>query len=262
MEFPFSPAEKELRDSIRTALRSLPSPPIGESGADGFPPGLRDALRSAGLFDLGAGGGGEPEHGLPAVLHLIEIARVSPGLAAALAVHNFLCRRYVRRSGRRSLPDGLGGWCLGERAFGELAASPSEGGWDLNGRQVVLGPPGFLDWLIMSASVPGPEGVKVESVFVVDRKHPGITIGPTGAPGVDAEGHGIPEAVFDNVALPAGCLLGCPGDSGIPIREIITGADGALAGLCSGIAGFALAHCLEAASGKCRSRHVPPAGAI
>ncbi len=253
MEFPLSPAEKELRDSTRSGLRSLPSPPIGAFGPDAFPPGLREALRTGGLLETGEGRAVEPRSGLAAVLQLIEVARVSPALAAALAVHNFLFRRYIRESGGGPFSGGWGAWGVSGRGSGDLTALPAGGGWILNGRQSILGAPDFLDRLMVTASAPSPGGAV--NVFVVDNRSSGIAIGRASAREAGTDGPIGPEAFFDNVSTPAECLLGCKGSVGDEIRKIVAGADSALAGLCAGIAGSALAHCLEAAFAGGRGRH-------
>ncbi len=265
MEFPLSPSEKELRDSIRSFARgSLPLLQTVASGPEAVPAALREALSSQRLLETGpeAGRGGEPRSGLASLLPLVEIARAAPALAAALAVDGFLCRSCVRRSGGPDFPAqllpeegaarGLGAWGMIERDPGDLTASPVEGGWILDGRQSVLAPAGFFDWMVLTASTGGAEGARADTSFAVERDCPGITwAGPLDT---GAGGRALPYAVLDKVAVPAVRLLGCQGGAWSKSREVFAGADVALAGLCSGIAESALVRCLEAATAKGRGR--------
>jgi alkylation response protein AidB-like acyl-CoA dehydrogenase len=255
MEFPLDPSETELRDSLRAfALRSGPLLSFPRSAGEGLPAGVREALFSRRL--LGMDQGDDPgtglRPGLVRALSLMEVARASPLLAAVLAVHNFLCSRYVRLFGspllrseflsRRGAGRGLG--TRGEaRGPAGLRAAPSAGGWVLDGRQALLTPPALCDWMIVTASPGGPD--PGSSAFVVDGRYPGLSWTRVYA-GQGGEESRPGEAVFDRVIIPAARLLGTPGRAETESRQAAAGADGALAGLCSGLAESALARCLEA----------------
>jgi len=168
---------------------------------------------------LGGSGGGAVHYALMCA----ELARGSAAIALGIYVHTALAAAAVLHLGnetqqRRFLPRLLRGEIIGCWAYAEAGAGADvstvatralRDGDDyvLNGAKLYITNSPFADFMVVvAASRPG-EGLKGLSVFAVERKTPGLSVGtPLNKLGMGASP--MAEIVFDNCRVPEANRLG------------------------------------------------------
>lgn len=155
-------------------------------------PELRDELFASGIMALQtpAAYGGRDLPFLEAVRTVEEIARVCPGVAVVVVVHNMLVSSTIRRHGsgdqrRRFLPAlsraMLGAFAISEEQAGsdafavETVAEPDGTGFRLTGRKRWTSSANAADLFIVFARTSEAAGGRL-SAFVVERESSGLSI--------------------------------------------------------------------------------------
>ena len=151
------------------------------------------------LFELGVMGveipeeyGGAGGSFFYSILAIEALARVEPGIATCVDVHNTAFINALLRWGndeqkRRYLPkaaaDTVGAYALSESGSGSDAfalaarAVPSAGGWLLSGRKLWISNGNEADVFIVFANAKPEAGYRGITGFLVERGFPGFTVG-------------------------------------------------------------------------------------
>ncbi|HTU82041.1 MAG TPA: acyl-CoA dehydrogenase family protein [Candidatus Acidoferrales bacterium] len=221
-----------------------------------FPRELYAKLNDAGIMGIivPESYGGVGADYVSYALAVEELARVDAGAAVTVSVHSMICSAVIKLGSddqkRYWLPklgseDAIAGFALTESDAGSDAAAiratakRTADGYVLNGRKqwctngsyagVVMG--------MFRTGAPGPKGV---SAFLIDPALPGITVEKvTEKLGIHTSN--TCDLAFDDVAVPAGALLGGEGDGfGSAMTALTSGRIG-IAAQATGI----LAACLD-----------------
>lgn len=168
--------------------------------------------------------GGQGGDSLAYVLLIEEFARVSPVLSIYANTSNSLGAGPLLLYGTEEqknayLPKIASGekimvFCLtepgaGSDAGGMTTTALEEGdSFVLNGRKTFVSGAPIADWAIVFAKTdPSQMGSRGISMFIVDLKLPGVTIGkPENKMGI--KGYPTSDIIFENVRLPKSCLVG------------------------------------------------------
>jgi short/branched chain acyl-CoA dehydrogenase len=220
-----NPASPTWRSTVRAFaekhIRPLSSEMDRTASLD---PRLREQLFTSGLMAMeiprAYGGLGLPLSGM--LLGIEEIARIDPGVAVCVDVHNALVVSSLLRLGtgdqkRRFLPllarGKAGAFALSEEQAGSDAfnlatvATPKGGGYVLNGRKRWTSNAGQADIFLVFAAT-GEAGAE-PSAFLVERDSEGVSIGPpTEQMGVRAAS--TADVMLDNVVVRREQCLGGP----------------------------------------------------
>jgi butyryl-CoA dehydrogenase len=220
-------------------------------------PKVRSALVEHGLLGMGVPHeyGGAAADLDQTTRAIEEIARVDPGVAVVVDVHNLLFCRTVDRWGtatlrRSTLPrmaaGELGAFALSEPRAGSDAfaltttATPVDGGYVLNGEKKWTSLAPQADWFLVFAEVRESPNASGLLAVLVARESGGLSVAaPNPQTGVRAAC--TADLVLNNVFVPGECVLGKPGDgSRIAMDALTTGRVGIAAQL-AGLADGALA---------------------
>lgn len=209
--------DREWRDTVREfaeqRIRHLSAEMDRTARLDSA---LRDELFAAGLMavEIPRAYGGRGGTLFDVMVGIEEVARVDPGVAVVVDVHNALIVSTILRLGngdlkRRFLPalarGSIGAFALSEEQAGSDAlnlatvAEPVAGGFLLRGRKKWTSSAVHADLFLVFAS--SPDG-REASAFLVDRGAPGLTVAePTDQLGVRAAA--TAELTLDGVMVRA-----------------------------------------------------------
>jgi len=184
-----------------------------------------------------------------------ELNRVDASVGITMWAHNSLCTNHITLFGSKEqkaayLPrlargESLGAWGLTEPGSGSDAAAMktravAEGGrFVLNGSKAFITNAGVAEVAVVMAVTDPARGNKGISAFVLDKGMPGFSAGrPYRKLGLHASN--TAELIFDNVAVPAGRLLGELGMGFVNTMQVLEGGRVAMAAMAVGIAQAAL----------------------
>jgi alkylation response protein AidB-like acyl-CoA dehydrogenase len=184
-----------------------------------------------------------------------ELNRVDASVGITMWAHNSLCTNHIALFGSKEqktayLPrlargEWLGAWGLTEPGSGSDAAAMktravSEGGrFVLNGSKAFITNAGVAEVAVVMAVTDPARGNKGISAFVLEKGIPGFSAGrPYRKLGLHASN--TAELIFDNVAVPAGQLLGDLGMGFVNTMQVLEGGRIAMAAMAVGIAQAAL----------------------
>lgn len=191
-----SPEEQAVRDEVRRFAEGRLRALVGAMDREEC---LRSELVTE-LFDSGAMGieipvayGGRGASFFSTMLAIEELARVDASVAVCLDVHNVLVAGTLLRWGSeaqrgRHLPAlasrTLGAFALSERQAGSDAfamttrARPDAGGWLLDGAKMWTTNAAEAGLFVVFANARPERGAMGVSAFLVERKLPGVAVGP------------------------------------------------------------------------------------
>jgi alkylation response protein AidB-like acyl-CoA dehydrogenase len=184
-----------------------------------------------------------------------ELNRVDASVGITMWAHNSLCTNHITLFGsseqkaaylpRLARGESLGAWGLTEPGSGSDAAAMktravAEGGrFVLNGSKAFITNAGVAEVTVAMAVTDPARGNKGISAFVLDKGMPGFSAGrPYRKLGLHASN--TAELIFDNVAVPAGQLLGELGMGFVNTMQVLEGGRIAMAAMAVGIAQAAL----------------------
>jgi len=184
-----------------------------------------------------------------------ELNRVDASVGITMWAHNSLCTNHITLFGSKEqkaayLPrlargESLGAWGLTEPGSGSDAAAMktravAEGGrFVLNGSKAFITNAGVAEVTVVMAVTDPARGHKGISAFVLGKGMPGFRAGrPYRKLGLHASN--TAELIFDNVAVPAGHLLGDLGMGFVNTMQVLEGGRIAMAAMAVGIAQAAL----------------------
>jgi alkylation response protein AidB-like acyl-CoA dehydrogenase len=184
-----------------------------------------------------------------------ELNRVDASVGITMWAHNSLCTNHITLFGSKEQKDAylprlargesLGAWGLTEPGSGSDAAAMktravAEGGrFVLNGSKAFITNAGVAEVTVVMAVTDPARGNKGISAFVLDKGMPGFSAGrPYRKLGLHASN--TAELIFDNVAVPAGQLLGELGMGFVNTMQVLEGGRVAMAAMAVGIAQAAL----------------------
>jgi len=184
-----------------------------------------------------------------------ELNRVDASVGITMWAHNSLCTNHITLFGSKEqkaayLPrlargESLGAWGLTEPGSGSDAAAMktravAEGGrFVVNGSKAFITNAGVAEVAVVMAVTDPARGNKGISAFVLDKGMPGFSAGrPYRKLGLHASN--TAELIFDNVAVPAGRLLGELGMGFVNTMQVLEGGRVAMAAMAVGIAQAAL----------------------
>ncbi len=184
-----------------------------------------------------------------------ELNRVDASVGITMWAHNSLCTNHIPLFGSKEQKDAylprlargesLGAWGLTEPGSGSDAAAMktravAEGGrFVLNGSKAFITNAGVAEVTVVMAVTDPARGNKGISAFVLDKGMPGFSAGrPYRKLGLHASN--TAELIFDNVAVPAGQLLGELGMGFVNTMQVLEGGRVAMAAMAVGIAQAAL----------------------
>jgi alkylation response protein AidB-like acyl-CoA dehydrogenase len=184
-----------------------------------------------------------------------ELNRVDASVGITMWAHNSLCTNHITLFGSKEQKDAylprlargesLGAWGLTEPGSGSDAAAMktravAEGGrFVLNGSKAFITNAGVAEVTVVMAVTDPARGNKGISAFVLDKGMPGFNAGrPYRKLGLHASN--TAELIFDNVAVPAGQLLGELGMGFVNTMQVLEGGRVAMAAMAVGIAQAAL----------------------
>ena len=184
-----------------------------------------------------------------------ELNRVDASVGITMWAHNSLCTNHITLFGSKEqktayLPrlargEWLGAWGLTEPGSGSDAAAmktravPEGGRFVLNGSKAFITNAGVAEVAVIMAVTDPARGHKGISAFVLEKGIPGFSAGrPYRKLGLHASN--TAELIFDNVAVPAGQLLGDLGMGFVNTMQVLEGGRIAMAAMAVGIAQAAL----------------------
>ena len=184
-----------------------------------------------------------------------ELNRVDASVGITMWAHNSLCTNHITLFGSKEqktayLPrlargEWLGAWGLTEPGSGSDAAAmktravPEGGRFVLNGSKAFITNAGVAEVAVVMAVTDPSRGNKGISAFVLEKGISGFSAGrPYRKLGLHASN--TAELIFDNVAVPAGQLLGDLGMGFVNTMQVLEGGRIAMAAMAVGIAQAAL----------------------
>jgi alkylation response protein AidB-like acyl-CoA dehydrogenase len=228
MDFEFSPEQKEFRKQIArfTAERVAPQAEELDKSGD-FPRRIFQELGELGYLGVKYpekyGGAGLDEPQLYHAIFCEELARGSLGAASVLAMHTSTATYALHKWGdeelkQRYLIPALEGRLVG--AFGltepgagsDAAAIRTKAKRDgdhyvLNGTKIFISNGTVADFVTIAARTSQERGFKGISLFLVDAKTPGFSVGRR-LQKFTTHCSDAAELVLEDVRVPAHCLLG------------------------------------------------------
>src|SRR5436309_2890312 len=258
MDFELTAEQKEIRALARDFALSEVAPVIRRfDEAHEFPHEILAKLGKTGLLGALAPEeyGGAALDYVSYALTVEELNRVDASVGITMWAHNSLCTNHITLFGSKEqkaayLPrlargESLGAWGLTEPGSGSDAAAMktravAEGGrFVLNGSKAFITNAGVAEVAVVMAVTDPARGNKGISAFVLDKGMPGFSAGrPYRKLGLHASN--TAELIFDNVAVPAGQLLGELGMGFVNTMQVLEGGRVAMAAMAVGIAQAAL----------------------
>ncbi|HUQ92548.1 MAG TPA: acyl-CoA dehydrogenase [Bryobacteraceae bacterium] len=254
MTFDFTPEQEHLRKSVRDFAEREMGPHVLEwDETQTFP---IDAVKKAG--DLGYLGCIFPESyggaGLTYVDYCIvieELSRVDPSMGLIVAAHTSLCSNHIFLAGseeqkQRYLPklttgEWIGCWSLtepeaGSDAAGTRSTAVHDGSdWIVNGGKTFTTNAHYADVCVGMAVTDRTASHHGISAFLFEKDTPGFRVGKKeNKLGMRASATG--EVTFENCRIPAGQLLGKPGQGFIDSLRVLDGGRISIAALSVGTA--------------------------
>ena len=258
MDFELTREQEAVRTMAREWALAEVAPVIHRyDEAQEFPTEILKSLGKTGL--LGAlvpeEYGGAALDYVSYALAVEELNRVDASVGITMWAHNSLCTNHITLFGSKEqkaayLPrlargESLGAWGLTEPGSGSDAAAMktravAEGGrFVLNGSKAFITNAGVAEVTVVMAVTDPARGNKGISAFVLDKGIPGFSAGrPYRKLGLHASN--TAELIFDNVAVPAGQLLGELGMGFVNTMQVLEGGRVAMAAMAVGIAQAAL----------------------
>jgi alkylation response protein AidB-like acyl-CoA dehydrogenase len=139
----------------------------------------------------------------------------------------------------------------------ETTARRADGGWRINGSKMFTSNGPYCDLITLVASTDRAKRHKGISLFLVDSRAPGVTLGPN-IPRLGIMGAETGLLTFDDVLVPDGALMGEEGKGFYYLMEALTMTRVALAAGCLGLAQAAFDTALAYA--KSRTQFGQPIG--
>ncbi len=139
----------------------------------------------------------------------------------------------------------------------ETTARRVEGGWRINGSKMFTSNSPYCDLITLVASTDREKRHKGISLFLVDSRAQGVTLGPN-IPRLGIMGAETGSLTFDDVFVPESALLGDEGKGFYSVMEALNLTRVALAAACLGLAQAAFDHALTYA--KSRTQFGQPIG--
>lgn len=189
---------------------------------DRFPTEVLEAAAGLGLTAMGVSAeeGGAGVTPTAYALTIQEVAKIDPSAAAVLATHNGMAVRLMRHASDALRGDVMpklsageaGAYLATEEAGGSdktaltTAAVADGDGFILNGRKTWgLGAAGAKHFVVLAKTDEGP------TLFYVPADAPGVALGHN-EPLMGLRAAGIRTVYFDDVQVPAGHVIGAPGE--------------------------------------------------
>ncbi len=254
MNFEITSEQEQLRRSVREFAEAEVRPHVRAwDEAQTFP---LEAIRKAG--SLGFMGAIIPEEyggaGLGYIEYAIvieELARVDPSVGLIVAAHNSLCTNHIYVAGneeqkRKYLPklasgEWIGCWSLtepeaGSDAAGTRTTAMREGdSWVLNGGKTFTTNAHYAQVCVAMAVTDRSASSHGISAFILEAGMPGFRVGKKEDKlGMRASATG--EVLFTDCRLPAGQMVGKPGEGFVDSLRILDGGRISIAALSVGIA--------------------------
>jgi alkylation response protein AidB-like acyl-CoA dehydrogenase len=254
MNFEITSEQEQLRKSVREFAEAEVRPHVRAwDEAQTFP---LDAIRKAG--SLGFMGAIVPEEyggaGLGYIEYAIvieELARVDPSVGLIVAAHNSLCTNHIYVAGneeqkRKYLPklatgEWIGCWSLtepeaGSDAAGTRTTAMRDGDfWVLNGGKTFTTNAHYAQVCVAMAVTDRGASSHGISAFILEAGMPGFRVGKKEDKlGMRASATG--EVLFTDCRLPAGQMVGKPGEGFVDSLRILDGGRISIAALSVGIA--------------------------
>src|SRR4029453_4090404 len=189
-----------------------------------------------------------------------ELNRVDASVGITVWAHNSLCTNHITLFGSKEqkaayLPrlargESLGAWGRTEPGSGSDAAAMKTRAvadgerFVLNGSKAFITNAGVAEVAVVMAVTDPARGNKGISAFVLDKGMPGFSAGrPYRKLGLHASN--TAELIFDNVAVPAGRLLGELGMGFVNTMQVLGGGGVAMAAMAGGCAKASLDTALD-----------------
>ena len=240
MDFDLGEEVEALRDlTHRWAQERVRPMAAAIDRQNAFPAGLWPEMGSLGLLGItvpeawGGAGMGYLAH----VVAVEEIARASASVALSYGAHSNLCVNQIALNGteaqkRTYLPGLIDGTSVGALAMSEagagsdvvsmtLRAERHGDGYILNGTKYWITNGPDADVLVVYARTDPQAGSKGITAFLVERTMPGFRTSPH-FDKLGMRGSNTGELIFENVAVPAGNVLGAEGKG---VRVLMSGLD-------------------------------------
>src|SRR5580698_9002442 len=239
MDFTLTPEQGSFRKMLRDFVQREIEPVAREWEQSGrYPAEIIDQMKAMGLFGLLV----PPEYGgagadfVSFALTFEEIARGWMGVAGTLGSHSIACWLIARYGTDDQKDTFLPDLATGKRRSG-IALTEAQAGSDLQGIATTARRDG--DYYVVNGSKmwitnaryanPLPTLVKTDpttspahkgmSVLLIDATLPGFSVSRD-IPKIGYKGTESCEVVFDNVKVPAGCLLG--GTEGRGMQQVLS----------------------------------------
>jgi alkylation response protein AidB-like acyl-CoA dehydrogenase len=206
-------------------------------------------------------------------LFIEEVGRVSAAIAVNVLLHTLMGaapiflvgsesqkREYFVPAirGEKIVAAGLTEPNVGSSAADiETAAKRVNGGWRISGSKMFTSNGPYCDLITLVASTDRAKRHKGISLFLVDSRAPGVTLGPN-IPRLGIMGAETGSLTFEDVFVPESAMLGEEGKGFYYLMEALNATRVALAAGCVGLAQAAFDHALTYA--KSRSQFGQPIG--
>ena len=252
MDFALTDEQKTLMRRVRDfAVEELKPGAAKRDETGEFPIQAVTRMGELGLMGMAfpkeyGGGGGDF---IDYAIVVEELARVDASVAVTLLAHT-LCANHIFICGSEEqirkylvpLAKGekLGAWALTEPGAGSdagamrTAATPVEGGWQLNGNKFFITNGSRADTLVIMASTDPPQGSRGISSFIVSGDAPGLNKGKN----LDKLGFKSSDTVglmLKDVPTPGENLLGKEGHGFVQAMEALDGGRIGMAAMAVGI---------------------------
>jgi hypothetical protein len=254
MEFSYTDEQQQLQRAVREFAAAEIAPHVREwDEKSEFPAAVIRKCGEMGLMgaifpeEYGGAGYGYIEY----ALLVEELARVDPSVALIVAAHTSLCSNHLYLAGseeqkRKYLPrlasgEWLGSWSLTEPEAGSDAggtrtsAVADADGWVINGSKTFTTNAHYAQLCVAMAATDRSKSHHGISAFLVEAGTAGFRPGKKEDKlGMRASDTG--EVIFTDCRVPAGALLGEPGEGFIDALRILDGGRISIAALSVGIA--------------------------
>lgn len=268
MDFELSGAQQLLRQRVHDFAVEKIAPGVeARDENELFDRALYDEMGLLGLAGLCYPGdvGGSGGTYLDFILAMEELSKTDDSLASSLSASVFLCQWPIYRYGTeeqkqkylRPLAEGrqLGAFALTERNAGsdvaglQTTAVRQGEAYILNGGKFFITNGGEAETYVVFAMTDPAKGSKGISAFILSKGLPGFAFGKREKK-MGIRGSVTRELIFENVAVPADCLLGAEGQG---FKIAMAALDGGRIGVAAQAVGIGKA-ALEHAVGYAKER--------
>jgi acyl-CoA dehydrogenase len=265
---------EDVLATVRSLVRDRVIPREAEiDETDEMPAELREEAARMGLFGFAI-----PEEygglGLSMsqeVRLVMELGYTTPAFRSMFGTNNGIAGHVLLEGGteeqkKQFLPRLAGGewtasFALTEEDAGSdpagLATSVSADGdeWVISGlKRFITNAPVADVFMVFARHAEGPATGKI-SVLMVESGRPGVTVGPKDGK-MGQQGAWTSEVRFDNVRVPAGALIGTPGEGYLTAMRCLAHGRLHIAAVCVGLAQRALDETVAYALGRKQGGHV------